>query len=162
MPRKPRNRVNTPEQKPDDEEDLPQPAQVQVFPSLMAEPEPEAIAEPAFYAGIFAGQTAEHDDGDGDQEHHRQRALPTRLSASDQRHDKNAGGKKRRGNPKDRELDMPGAHDVKKEASSTYRRRRKRPVRPKRPMIEITLQVTASAVMKFPAKGSGGQLFVYE
>jgi hypothetical protein len=29
-------------------------------------------------------------------------------------------------------------------------------------MIEITLQVIASAVMKFPASGSGGQLLVYE
>ena len=75
VPRRPRNKINTHKEKTDDEQNLPEPAQVKIFPALMAKPKPESLSQPAARARILAREAAEDDDGDGDEKHDCERAL---------------------------------------------------------------------------------------
>ena len=55
---------------------------------------------------------AEDHDGDGNQKHDRKRPLAGALPPRNQRHNENAGCKKRRRHPKNCQLNVPSAHDV--------------------------------------------------
>ncbi len=80
----------------------------------MTQPKPNSLAQPTARAGVFAGETAEDHDGNGDEQHKSKRALAAALSPRDQRYNENTGRKKRRRHPENRQLNVPCAHDVKR------------------------------------------------
>ena len=98
-----------------DEENLPQSSQVEIFPALMPHPEPEPLSEPALDPGILTRKAPKDDHGYGKEQHERERALPPGLPPGNDRRNENPGRQVGRGHPKDRELDMPGAQNIKGE-----------------------------------------------
>ena len=53
-----------PEEQSEDQQDLPEPAEVEVFEALIPDPAPTS-PDPSENAGILAGEAAEDDDGEG-------------------------------------------------------------------------------------------------
>ena len=98
-----------PQQQADEQEDLPEAADVDVFPALVAEPEVVLQAQLLHHREPLAGERADHDDQQaGEQEVHAQ-ALELRLMPGDRRRDVQAGAQPRGGDPQHRELRVPGA-----------------------------------------------------
>ena len=100
-----------PEDEADGEQDLPGAADLEIFPALVAEPEPR-LAQPLQDAGPFAEQAADRDDDDGGEQQMDGAALPGRLAAAqhagDEQRTADIGGR----DPQDGELQMPGAQQV--------------------------------------------------
>ena len=78
-PAKAAKQYEDPQEKTHDEEDLPKPAQVEIFPALMAKPKPQSLSQPALRARILACEAAEDDDGDGNEKQNCERALAAPL-----------------------------------------------------------------------------------
>src|SRR5581483_1585245 len=94
-----------------DEQDLPEPSEVEVLPALVSNPEP-SLAQPSLDARVFAGEAAEDDERESDEQDHGERGLPPGLVARDERRKKDSGGQIRGRDPEDGELDVPGPRHV--------------------------------------------------
>ena len=103
-----------PEGETDREQNLPEPAQVQVLRALVAEPEP-GLAQRAVDAQVLPEEAAEDDDRQGRQQHDDARSLPARFCAADERRQQEPAGDPRRGDPEDRQLQVPRARQVVRE-----------------------------------------------
>ena len=107
--------MNSPDEQADREQHLPDAREVEVLEALQAEPVRGRVAEQAVDAQEGADQRAE--------DHHRERAeqqegelaLAARLAPGDHRREEDARGDERGGDPEDRELHVPGAHQVERE-----------------------------------------------
>ena len=103
-----------PEEQTHRQQNLPEPAEIEKRETLMAEPRP-AVLNPAEDARIFAAHAAEHDDRQRAEQQIGKHALAARFAAGDHRHEKNARRQIRRGDPENRQLQMPGAGDVERQ-----------------------------------------------
>ena len=84
-----------PDQHADGEEDLPQPAEVQVFPALCADPKPGAFArDVAFDARRLAEQTADDDEDHRAEQSDRELVLVLGLASRDHGRQENSHGQK--------------------------------------------------------------------
>ena len=89
-----------------EQEDLPEAAQLEVFPSLMSQPEP-GLAQITFDAQHFAKQAAHGDGHGGDEEDVDQQPLSFRFAAGDQRGQINGRSHPGDGDPENGQLQMP-------------------------------------------------------
>ena len=100
-----------PEHQPDGQQDLPEPAEIEILESL-APNQLQPRSNPAVDPGIFAGQAAEHDDRQRAEQPVGKpaagRAARGRRSSAQER----SRGQKGSGNPEDRQLQVPGARHV--------------------------------------------------
>src|SRR4051794_33280898 len=81
-----------PEHQADEEQDLPQPSQVDIFETLASEPEPQ-VAELLLDAHPFACQGSANDENQCGEQHIDSQALELRLMAADRRANVQAGRK---------------------------------------------------------------------
>ena len=101
-----------PQQQADEQIDLPEAAEVEIFVALVAEPEVQrADAHVAVDRQPFAGERADDDDQQADEQEVDAEALELRLASAEQRRDVEAGGEPRGRDPQHRELGVPGAGD---------------------------------------------------
>ena len=101
-----------PEEQPDEQRDLPEPAEVDVLVAAVAEVEPRgAGAEHLLHAQPLAGHRADDDEQERAEQDVDAEALPLRLVAAHRRADEQAGGQPGRGDPEDAELHVPRAGD---------------------------------------------------
>ena len=100
-----------PDEQADEQEDLPEPSEVDVFIALMAEPEVGDEPELLLDAEPFAGQRADDDDEQASEQEIDAKALAFRFIARNGRRDEQSGGEPRRGDPEDAELRVPRASD---------------------------------------------------
>ena len=107
-----RQSMNTHTNRPDREQHLPDAREVEVLEALQAEPVGRGVAEQAVDAEERADQRAEDDHGEGAEQQEGELALAARLAPGDHRRQEDAGRDERRGDPEDRELHVPGAHQV--------------------------------------------------
>ena len=98
-----------PQAEPDDQQDLPEAAQVEVLEALVAE---DRALEPVVDVGELADQAAEDHDRQRSEQDERELALAARFSAGDHRRQEDAGGDERGGDEEDRQLHVPGADQV--------------------------------------------------
>ena len=118
--------MNSQKNRPIGQQDLPEPAEVEVLEALQAEPVRRGALEHAVDAEVRADQRAEHHDGQRAEQREGQRALMLRLAPGDHRREEDPGRHERRRHPEDRELDVPGAHEVVGEHAAPGRSRRSR------------------------------------
>src|SRR5579884_2255859 len=100
-----------PDEQAGQQEQLPEAAQIDVFITLMAEPEPGVTVQFLLHAQPLAGQGTNDDDQEGGEEDVDEEALPLRFTSADGRSDEQAGGQPGGGDPEDAQLRVPGAHD---------------------------------------------------
>ena len=112
--RNPPEQDEHPEEEAEGQKDLPETAQIQVFEPLAAEPGPQ-VAHPAVNADELADQAPKNDDRQRGQQPVGKPVLTPRLTSGDEGRQKDAGRKKTGGHPKDGELQVPGARDVKRQ-----------------------------------------------
>ena len=122
--------IDQPEQHPDDQQDHPEPAQVEVLPPLRPKNGRMAARQIAVDAQVFAGQAAEDDHRQGRQQDGDSHRLAPRLAPGDQRGQEDPGRQVRRGHEEDGHLEVPGAGQVVGEEPAAGRCRRSRPPRP--------------------------------
>ena len=103
-----------PEEQTHRQQNLPEPAQIEKGETLIAKPRP-AVLNPAEDARVFAAHAAKHDHRQRAQQQIGKHALAARFAAGDHRHEKNARRQIRRGDPENRQLQMPGAGDVERQ-----------------------------------------------
>ena len=96
--------------RPTNKQNLPQPAEVDVFVTLAAEPEPQ-VAKLLLDAEPFAGQRTAHHKHQRAEQHIDAQALVLRFMPADCRADVQAGRQPRGGDPEDGDLQVPGARD---------------------------------------------------
>ena len=105
-----------PDQQADEQEDLPEPAEVHVLVALVAEPEVGGEAQPLHHREPLAGHRADDDDQQADEQEVHAEPLELRLVARDGGRDEQARRQPRRRDPEDAELRVPGArHGVGQE-----------------------------------------------
>jgi hypothetical protein len=104
--------MNTHHEQADRQEHLPHACEVEVLESLQSEPVCGRVPEPAVDAEERADQRAEDNHRERAQEQEGECALPLRLAPGDHRSQEDAGRHERRRDPEDRELHVPGAHQV--------------------------------------------------
>ena len=104
-----------PDEQADREQDLPDAREVEVLEALQAEPVRGRVAEQAVNAEERADQRAEHHNRQRTEQQEGELALSARLAPRDHRREEDAGGHERRGDPEDRQLHVPGAHQVEGE-----------------------------------------------
>ena len=97
------------------EQHLPDPGQVEVLEALQPEPVRRGALEHAVDAEERADQGAEDDDRQRAEQRERELALMPRLAPGDHRREEDPGGHERRRDPEQRELHVPGAHQVVRE-----------------------------------------------
>src|SRR5262249_54877412 len=107
----PTEQKDRPKQQADTQQDLEEPAEVKVFKALRTKPGPPAL-DPSANSRILAGHAPKNHHRKSEQQSVGKPMLPTRLFAGDHGNKKNSGGEKRCGNPKKRQLDVPGSRDV--------------------------------------------------
>ena len=98
-----------PDAQADEQEDLPEAAEVDVFPALVAEPEVLRQAELLHHRQPLAGERADDDDEEADEQDVDAEALVLRLVSGDRRADVQAHAQPRGRDPQHRELRVPGA-----------------------------------------------------
>ncbi|CAM5637632.1 hypothetical protein RLIN73S_04754 [Rhodanobacter lindaniclasticus] len=98
-----------PQHQADEQEDLPEAAQVDVLPTLVAEPEVLRQIHLVHHRQPLAGERADHDDQQAHPQEVHPEPLELRLVTGDQRCDVQTGGQPRGGDPQHRQLGMPGA-----------------------------------------------------
>ena len=101
-----------PDEQPDREQHLPDAREVEVLEALQAEPVGRRVAEHAVHAQERADQRAEHHHGERAEQQEGELALTARLAPGDHRREEDAGRHERGRDPEDRELHVPGAHQV--------------------------------------------------
>ena len=101
-----------PDEQADREQDLPEPGQVQVLEALEPEPVGGGVLEHAVHAEEGPDQRADHHDGQRPQQREGELALMLRLAPGDHRGQEDPRRDERGGDPEERELDVPGAHEV--------------------------------------------------
>ena len=104
-----------PDEEPYGEQDLPDAREVEVLEALQAEPVRRRVAERAVNAQEGADQRSEDHHRERSEQHEGELALAARLAAGDHRREEDACGDERGGDPEDRELHVPGAHQVERE-----------------------------------------------
>ena len=104
-----------PDEQADRQQHLPEPGEVEVLEALQAEPVRRGVLEHAVDAEVGADQRAEDHDGERAEQREGELALMLGLAAGDHRRQEDAGGDERRRDPEQRELDVPGAHQVVRE-----------------------------------------------
>ena len=100
---------------PIDQQHLPDPGEVEVLEALEPEPVRRGALEHAVDAEERADQRAEHDHRQRAEQRERQLALVLGLAPGDHRREEDARGHERGGDPEQRELHVPGAHQVVRE-----------------------------------------------
>src|SRR5215831_3521151 len=105
-----------PEDKTDREQYLPKAADLEEFPTLVAEPEPGA-AQPLKEPRPFAKQAPDNHHAESREKQVNRAALPGRLPAAEQSRDKQGTADISGGDPQDRELQMPSAQQVARQES---------------------------------------------
>src|SRR5262245_31330361 len=105
-----------PEDEANGEQYLPEAADLEEFPALVAEPEP-GIAQPLKEPCPLAEQAADDDYEKSTEQQVNSAALPGRLPAAEQARDKQGTADISGGYPQDRELQMPGAQQVARQES---------------------------------------------
>ena len=113
-----------PDEEADREQDLPEPGEVEVLEALQAEPVRRRVLEHAVDAEVGADQRAEDDDRERAEQRERELALAARLAPGDHRREEDAGRDERGRDPEDRQLHVPGAHQVVGEDAAPGRCRR--------------------------------------
>src|SRR5208283_1422719 len=108
---KPSKQQNNPEHQSQCEQDLPAPAKIEIFPSLVSKPEPE-VAEELIYAQEFPQKTPCHDGHQGPKQQVDSEHLPLGF-----RFPQGAGQKQTTAyvgacNPEKGQLQMPGAQNI--------------------------------------------------
>ena len=99
-----------PQQQADEQIDLPEAAEVEIFIALVAEPEIErAGGDMAVDREPFAGERSDDDHQQADEQEIDAEALELRFSAAQQRRDIEPGGQPGGRDPQDGELRVPGA-----------------------------------------------------
>ena len=138
-PRRPRQSMTTQTKRPTDEQDLPEPAEVEVLEALQAEPVRRRRSSKPWtprYAPIRLPKTT---TASAPSSAKASLPWPRRLAPGDHRREEDAGGEERGRDQEDRELDVPGAHQVVGEdlrqvdAEEARRARRGSAARPRRP-----------------------------
>ncbi len=104
-----------PHDEPDRQQHLPQPREVEVLEALQPEPVRCRVGEHAMHAEVGADERPEHDHRERAEQREGELALVARLAAGDHRRQEDPGRYERRRDPEDRELDMPGPHEVVRE-----------------------------------------------
>ena len=104
-----------PDEQADRQQHLPEPGEVEVLEPLEPEPVRRRVVEHAVDPEVRPDQRAEHDDGEGSQQRVGERALALGLAPGDHRREEDARRDERGRDPEDRELDVPGAHQVVRE-----------------------------------------------
>src|SRR5690606_21903350 len=99
---------------PDDEQELPQPSDLQILPALVADPEPRRREELGDAAPL-AEQAAEDHDREGAEQQVDPAGLVARLLDADDAAEKEGRRDIGRGDPEDRRLQVPGAQQVARE-----------------------------------------------
>ena len=89
--------------------------EVQVLEPLQAEPVRGGVPEHAVHAQERADQRPEYDDGESAEQREGELALVPRLAAGDHRRQEDPGGDERGRHPEQRQLHVPGAHQVVRE-----------------------------------------------
>ncbi len=112
--RRTRHSIQTHAEDPDREQDLPEATEIEVLEALVAEPL-GGSRRPAVNAGELADQAAADDEGERAEQGVRQQVLALRLALGDHRRQEDPGGQERRRDEEDRELHVPGAHEVVRE-----------------------------------------------
>ena len=100
-----------PQQQADEQEPLPEAAHVGVFPALVAEPEVVLQPELLHHRQPLAGERADHDDQQADEQEVDAEPLELRLMAGQRRCDVQAGAEPRDRDPQHRQLRVPGARE---------------------------------------------------
>ena len=96
-----------PEREPDDQEDLPDPAQVDIFISLMAQVEGETPGQMVLHAEPLSGKRTDDYDEKRNKEDIHSKPLPPHLPPAHCRRDVQPGRQPGRGNPENAELRVP-------------------------------------------------------
>ena len=97
-----------PEEQADRQEELPEPAEVDVLVTLVAEPEVGHVAQPLLDREPLAGHRADDDDQQADEQEVDAQPLELRLVARDGRRHEQPGGQPGAGDPEDGDLRVPG------------------------------------------------------
>ncbi len=98
-----------PHEQPDDQQDLPDPGEVQVLPLLG---EQGALGDDPEDRQCLADQRPHHHDGDRTEQAVGQPVLPLRFAPGDERRQEDPRGQERRRRPQQRQLHMPGPGQV--------------------------------------------------
>ena len=98
-----------PQQQADEQEDLPETADVGVFPTLVAEPEVVLQAHLLHHREPLPGERADHDHQQAHEQEVHAQALELRFVPGHRRADVQAGGQPRGRDPQHRELRVPAA-----------------------------------------------------
>src|SRR5271163_1815901 len=95
----------------DGEQYLPKTADLEIFPALVAEPEP-GVAQPLKEPGPLAEQAPDNDHQERGEQQVTGAALPGGLAAAEHARDEQSAADISGSDPQDRELQMPGAQQV--------------------------------------------------
>ena len=101
-----------PHEQADRQQHLPEPGEVEVLEALQPEPVRGRVLQHAVDAEVGADQRPEHDDGQRAEQREGELALVPGLAPGDHRRQEDPGGDERGRHPEQRELDVPGAHQV--------------------------------------------------
>jgi hypothetical protein len=104
-----------PHDQPDGQQDLPQPREIQVLEALEPEPVGRRVPKHTMDAEVGADERPEHHDRERAEQGEGQLALMARLAAGDHRRQEDPCRHERRRDPEDRQLDVPGPHEVVRE-----------------------------------------------
>ena len=105
-----RDHQHKPQHQADEQQDLPEASEIDVFISLTAEPEPH-VAETLLDAQPFAGERSADHENQRTEECVHTKPLVLRLVTADSRSNVKSGGQPRRSDPENGDLEMPGARD---------------------------------------------------
>src|SRR5690606_27652433 len=101
-------------QQSDEQRRLPHAAEIDVFITLMSEPEPEVARKQVHNAHPLPDHRTEHDNEQSAEQHVNAELLKFRLVAADIRCDEKPGGEPRRSDPENAELCVPRSrHDIR-------------------------------------------------
>ncbi len=100
-----------PQHQADEQEDLPEAAEIGVFPALV--PEPEVVLQPhlVHHRKPLAGERTDHDQQQADPQEIHPEPLELGLVTGNHRRDVQTGGQPRGGDPQHRQFGMPGARE---------------------------------------------------
>jgi hypothetical protein len=90
-------------------------SEVEVLEALQSEPVRGRVGQHAVHAEVRADERPQHDDRERAEQRERQLRLMARLPPGDHRRQEDPGSDERRRHPEDRELDVPGPHEVVRE-----------------------------------------------
>ncbi len=105
------NQQEQPQQQTNCQQHLPHTPQFQVFPTLVAQPEPE-ITQLVVYPKPFSNQAAAHNGHQRGEKDIDPNVLPGSIFAAEEGREEKRSRHVRGRNPEDRQLQMPGAHQV--------------------------------------------------